>query len=212
MKFRAVLFDWDGTLLDSSEACYRVYTRLFTEHGIPFDRDVYERTYSPNWERTYAWLGLPRERWEGADRRYLELWAGEEIPLRPGAQDLVHRFDRFGATLGLVTSGERVRVEPEVERHGLKICFDAVVCGDDIARKKPDPEGLHLALEQLQVRPCEAAYVGDSPEDVEMARDAGVFSVGIDGGFPNRGTLRASRPDVLAESLEHLREIAGLVE
>jgi phosphoglycolate phosphatase len=62
------------------------------------------------------------------------------------------------------------------------------------------------------VHPQNAAYVGDSPEDVEMARSAGVFSVGVDGGFPNRHALHASRPDAIAASLDHLWEIAGLVD
>ena len=210
MKFRALLFDWDGTLLDSAEACYRVYERMFAERGIPFDRSVHELTYSPNWERTYTALGLHRDHWHSTDLRYLELWASETICLRPGALSLIEGFDAAGASLGLVTSGERVRVEPELARHGLDTRFDALVCGDDITRKKPDPEGLHLALEQLKVRPAEAAYVGDSPEDIEMARGAGVFAVGIDGGFPNRGSLRAARPDVLAASLDELRTITGL--
>lgn len=209
MTLKALLFDWDGTLLDSAEACFRVYSRLFAEQGVPFDRQTHERTYSPNWELTYERLLLPRERWALTDARYLELWSNEAIPLRRGAREMVEELDRRGARLGLVTSGERVRVEPEVEKHGLSSRFDTVVCGDDIARKKPDPEGLRLALQRLAVQPREAAYVGDSPEDVEMARRCGVFSVGIDGGFPNHHTLRASRPDVLVDSLEGLLAISG---
>ena len=59
-----------------------------------------------------------------------------------------------------------------------------------------------MALERMGLRPEEAAYVGDSPEDVEMARGAGVFAIGIPGAFPNREALVASRPDFLAESLQ----------
>jgi phosphoglycolate phosphatase-like HAD superfamily hydrolase len=68
-------------------------------------------------------------------------------------------------------------------------------------RKKPDPEALLLALKRLDLEPHEAAYVGDSPEDVRMARGAGVFAVGVEGGFPNADALREARPDFLAGGL-----------
>ena len=77
-----------------------------------------------------------------------------------------------------------------------------MVCGGETERRKPDPEPLLVALGRLAVSPAEAAYVGDSPEDVAMARSAGAFAVGIPGGFPNREALVASLPDVLPASLD----------
>jgi phosphoglycolate phosphatase-like HAD superfamily hydrolase len=92
-------------------------------------------------------------------------------------------------------------VRREVAALGLDRFFGAVVCGGETARRKPDPEPLLLALERLSLPPAETAYVGDSPEDVAMAKAAGAFAVGIPGGFPNREALAASQPDVLAPSL-----------
>jgi phosphoglycolate phosphatase len=68
--------------------------------------------------------------------------------------------------------------------------------------KKPRPEPLLLALERLEVDAADAAYVGDSPEDVLMTRAAGAFAVAIPGGFPNHRALEAATPDARAESLE----------
>jgi phosphoglycolate phosphatase-like HAD superfamily hydrolase len=76
------------------------------------------------------------------------------------------------------------------------------VYGEDARRRKPHPDALLLGLERLAVSAARAAYVGDSPEDVEMARAAGVYAVGIPGGFPNRDALSASAPDLLAADLE----------
>ena len=56
---KGILFDWDGTLVNSAEASYRCYVRLFEYFGIGFDRSSFERTYSPNWYRTYLDMGLP---------------------------------------------------------------------------------------------------------------------------------------------------------
>jgi len=76
------------------------------------------------------------------------------------------------------------------------------VCGGETAFRKPHPEPLLLALERIGRAPGETAYVGDSPEDVVMAKSAGVVSVGVPGRFPNRKALAASAPDVLALSLD----------
>jgi len=200
-NLRALLFDWDGTLWDSSEASFRSYSRLFASYGIPFDRERFEATYAPDWYATYRALGLPEDRWAEADSRWMEEYAREEGRLLPGAREALEKAQDLGFALGLVTSGSRKRVLRELEGLGIRDRFRAVVCGEDVRQRKPHPEGLVKALLALGTSPLECAYVGDSPEDVEMARAAGVLSVGVPGGFPNRAALAASRPAVLAASL-----------
>ncbi len=200
-SLRALLFDWDGTLWDSSEASYRSYARLFEGYGIPFDRRRFEETYSPDWYVTYRALGLPEGLWEEADGRWMAEYAREERRLLPDAREALAQVQRRGLALGLVTSGSRDRVLGELDAFAIRGLFTAVVCGEDVERRKPDPEGLLLALERVGARPGEAAYLGDSPEDVAMAKAAGVLSVGIPGGFPNRPSLVASAPHLLAASL-----------
>lgn len=199
---RAVLFDWDGTIVDSAEASYRCYRRLFESYRIPFDRGHFERTYSPDWYRTYDAVGLPKECWSEADARWLAFYADEENVVLGGAREALNRLDQAGILLGLVTSGTRARVARELEGLKMRALFRAVVSAEDVERRKPDPEPLRRGLESLDVPAAEAAYVGDSPEDVEMARAAGVYVVGVPGPFPNRDELKASTPDLLRPSLE----------
>jgi HAD superfamily hydrolase (TIGR01509 family) len=200
-SLRAVLFDWDGTLLDSAEAGLRCYERLFGAYGIAFDRDRFEATYSPDWYQTYERVGLPRAEWAGADRTWLQIYSAESCGLVEGAREALTLLEEESIPIALVTSGSRERVDRELERHDLAGRFRAVVCSEDVTRKKPHPEALHLGLRRLGVDPADAAYVGDSPEDVAMARAAGVFAVGVAGPFPTRKTLRASEPDYFAENL-----------
>ena len=197
----AVLFDWDGTLLDSAEASYRCFVRLFDSYGIGFDRALFGRTYSPNWQRTYEAVGLAREHWPEADQRWLAHYGAEENRLVPGAREALIRLDEAGIAQGVVTSGDRSRVSRELAGLGVERYFRTVVYGGDAKNRKPHPEPLLLGLERLSVPAARAAYVGDSPEDVEMARAAGVYAVGIPGGFPNRAALTASAPDLLAADL-----------
>jgi HAD superfamily hydrolase (TIGR01509 family) len=207
---RAVLFDWDGTLLDSAEASFRCYRRLFAPYGIDFTRELFTKTYAPDWYRTYEGIRLPRERWSEADARWLEIYREERCELVPEAAAALERLAAAGIRAALVTSGSRARVEAELARHGIAGLLAAVVCGEDAKNKKPHPEALHAGLSKLAIQPAEAAYVGDSPEDVHMARSAGVYAVGIEGAFPNREALRAAAPDVLAGDLaEAIRELVG---
>jgi HAD superfamily hydrolase (TIGR01509 family) len=104
----------------------------------------------------------------------------------------------------LVTSGNRERVERDLATLGLAARFQTLVCKEDVGIRKPHPEGLRMALSRLGCAPEDAVYVGDSPEDIFMARAARVFAVAIPGGFPNREALAAAGADVTLESISLL--------
>jgi HAD superfamily hydrolase (TIGR01549 family) len=199
---QAVFFDWDGTLVDSAESTYKSYVQVFAAFGIPFDRRRFAETYSPNWQETYRQVGLRQEDWPAADREWMLHYGRETNALLPGVVCALERLSGAGLRLGLVTSGERHRVTAEMSSLGVARFFRAVVCGDDLPQKKPRPEPLLLALDRLPVEAADAAYVGDSPEDVLMARAAAVFAVAIPGGFPNHRALEAATPDARADGLE----------
>lgn len=198
---RAILFDWDGTLANTAEASYRCYEKLFGSYGILFDRDAFQRTYSPNWHLTYTALGLAPESWVEADARWLTHYHDEAVVLIEGAREALTRVRAAGLATGLVTSGDRVRVARELAGLDVASFLEVVVCAEDIVNRKPHPEALLLALGRMGVDARHAAYVGDSPEDIEMARAAGVYAVGIPGGFPNRDALAKSRPDQVASTV-----------
>jgi HAD superfamily hydrolase (TIGR01549 family) len=209
-SLRAVLFDWDGTLLDSAEATYRCYNRLFSSFSIPFDRDRFAHTYCPDWRRTYADLGLAREQWAEADARWYALYHEEPAALVAGAREALGRVQALGRLLAVVTSGTRSRVVGEIERHDMTPLFGTVVAAGDTPERKPHPAPLELALRRLEVAPAEAVYVGDSPEDIAMARAAGVFAIAIPGGFPNRAALLASGADAVAPHLAAALSALGI--
>jgi len=198
---RAVFFDWDGTLIDSAEPSFRTYCRVFGAYGLAFDRELFARSYSPDWYRTYEIVGLPRKAWRRADEMWLAHYAEEKAALLPGVEEALGSLASSGIAAGLVTSGSRARIEKELTALGLADRFTALVCSEDCPRRKPDPEPLRVGLSLLAVGAEEAACVGDSPEDIAMARAAGVFSVGIPGGFPNRAALAEAGPDLLASSV-----------
>jgi len=201
---RAVLFDWDGTLVDSCEPVFRAYERMFADYDIQFDREVYAATYSPSWHFTYRAVQLPEEHWTEADRKWLGYFDQEQLcDLIGGVKSSLERLAARNVARGLVTNGSRIRVLRELAAHGIDHHFTEIVCGDDGIRRKPDPDALLLCLERLGIPPQEAAYIGDAAEDMMMARAAGVFAIGVRGTYPNHDSLAAARPDLMADSLEH---------
>jgi HAD superfamily hydrolase (TIGR01509 family) len=198
---QAIVFDWDGTLADTAEASFRCYLRMFETFNIRFDRETFRRTYSPNWHLTFRALGLPEESWALADERWLAWFAEETCPLVDGASTALDALQREGFLTGIVTSGNGFRVRAELKTHGIDRYIADVVGGDEAGNRKPHPDGLLKCLRHLRVAPAGAVYVGDSPEDVEMARAAGVYSVAIPGGYPNEHTLREAGADLYADNL-----------
>jgi phosphoglycolate phosphatase-like HAD superfamily hydrolase len=106
--------------------------------------------------------------------------------------------------LGLVTSGDRDRVTQQLRAFRLTRLFGARVCSGDTPEKKPHPAPLRLALRQLRLEPSACVYVGDSPEDLQMAKSAGVRAIAVLGPFPTEKRLRAAKPDFLLESIREL--------
>lgn len=205
----AVLFDLDGTLLDSLAAHHAVYRKVFADLGLPLDDAHYAERYSPNWYLFYERMGLPREQWDEADRLWLRYYEAEAPHPRPGADGILAGLRASGRRVGLVTSGDRSRVERDIRRSGWEETFDVVVCGGDVAERKPLPGPLLHALDLLGVGPELALYVGDTVEDIVMAKAAGTRCAAVLGGFGGREALAAQQPDVLVTSLAELPVLFG---
>ncbi len=201
---RAVLFDLDGTLLDAYQSHYRVYTQVFRDLGRGFDEAAYARCYSPNWYVFYERLEVPKQLWPEADRLWLRYYAQEAPGSRDGADDLLRAVRTSGNRIGLVTSGDRSRVERDLARMGWERAFDIVVCGGDVPERKPHPAALEHALRHLGVPPSGALYVGDTVEDVVMGRASGVITVAVLGGFSTREAFESVAPDFTVDSLRDM--------
>lgn len=201
---RGVLFDWDGTLLNSHAADTAAYLAMFREMGIPWGLAELEKHYSPNWYCVYRAAKLPRKHWDAADQVWREHYSIQRPKLIAGARRVLARV---GAkhSLGLVTSGDRDRVHRQLKEFELWNAFAARVCGGDTEERKPHPAPLRLALKRMRLDPSETVYVGDAPEDLQMARSVGVrAAIAVLGPFPTEKRLRAARPDALLESIEDL--------
>jgi HAD superfamily hydrolase (TIGR01509 family) len=199
-----LLFDWDGTLVDSAELGLTAFEQSFADLGVTFDREIYRTAYSPNWYSVYEAMGLPKEKWQRADDLWVQHY-GEQKPLPlPGVQETISALKQKGYRLGVVSSGNECRVTREINDLGLESFFETVVCSEQMENKKPHPEGLETAMRSLGCSSEATGYVGDSPEDIEMGTRAGLLTVGVRSDYPTSWKLKSHQPDILIESLPEL--------
>ncbi len=177
---RAILFDWDGTIVDSMPAILETEAAICRHFGLPFDEAIFRRDFSPNWRLMYRAFGVPEDREGEANQIWFDTFRGDLTRPFPGVEAALARLAAAGHTLGLVTSADRAEVEPQMSRLGLRKLMKACVCADDTAEAKPDPRPLRLCLHLAGVaQPSDAVYVGDARDDMRMAASAGVPGVGI---------------------------------
>jgi HAD superfamily hydrolase (TIGR01549 family) len=199
-----ILFDWDGTLVDSAQLGLTAFERSFAALGVVFDHEIYRTAYSPNWYTVYEALGLPKERWQQADELWNQHYGEQTVQPVAGAQETIKALKLKGYRLGVVSSGTECRVAREVNELGLESFFKVMVCNEQMENKKPHPEGLETAMRLLGCSSAEACYVGDSPEDIEMGKRAGLLTVGIRSAYPTSWKLESLTPDIFLSSLTEL--------
>ena len=204
---RAVLFDFDGTVVDTESVDLRAWTEVFEAHGVavPVERFALRigTLTGPNeLDELDALLDAPCDRDAvtatrvARERELLEL-----EPLRPGIREYLDDARRLELRTGIVSSASRSWVDMNAERLEIADVWDVVVCADgDTSRCKPSPALYLEALELLGVEALEAVAIEDSPNGIAAARAAGIYCVA----FPNDVTtaLDLSEADRVVDSLE----------
>jgi pyrophosphatase PpaX len=207
MRFPVVLFDLDGTVIDSGAIILASMRHAAKEVlGLePSDEELMATVGGPGLEAQMEALS------PGRVEELVTVYRAHNEPLHdglvccPGMDDVLVRLRDEGRRLGIVTAKRRKTVELAFATVPIAHLFETVVGGDETERHKPDPEPLLVALDRLGAQPEDAAYVGDAPFDVQAAKAAGVFAVAVTwGGIHARELLEAQEPDVLVDSAEEL--------
>lgn len=215
LAVRAVLFDVDGTMLDSLPAFHEVARLAAEPHG-----------YSVRMEHIRAALAGNNSFWGSVvpedlpDRqiliRSMAQHAGREWSrvlrehgrLHDGLAEMLLRLKQRGFELGIVT-GARSEVIEMLREHGIAQHFSVIITANDVKARKPDPEGILLCLDRMGVSAGEAVYVGDAPIDVEASHGAGLPCIGVLTGAGDSAMLTRSRAHRLIATVA---EVPRLVE
>jgi len=220
---RAVIFDLDGTLLDTKEIFFLVVETAFERLGLPgVSRQVLVEAAA---EGGFDWNMILPDNSDGNRRETVARIrsAIDEISpplfrqrncLIPGAEDLLLNLSAGNMLIGVVTSTRakhmRLKMGP-LEEAGLEGIFHAVVTADDAARQKPSPDPLLECARRLGVMPGECLYIGDMRMDIRAGKAAGMRTVGVLTGFDTRAVLEAEEPDMVLESVAELKEKLRLI-
>lgn len=212
---RALIFDFDGVILDTETPDLHCWQEVYAEHGCRLELADYLAGVGgiglfDAYADLEAQLGVPldRETLRATRRaRYAELVVEQAI--LPGIESYVADARRLGLRLGVASSSPHEWVGSHLARLGLDRCFDCVTCRDDVARAKPDPDLYLKALDRLGVRADEAIAFEDSHNGVLAATAAGIFCVAV----PNPVTrdLPLDRADLRLPSLAEL-PLASLLD
>jgi pyrophosphatase PpaX len=199
VRYSTILFDFDGTLVDSIELILESYRHTLRVHrgepmsdarwleGLGTPLRVQFRSFTDDPDEVDAMIATYRE-WNLANHDRM-------VRAYPGALETVKQLKAGGARMGIVTSKNLGGL-----RRGLTLCgfdglFDALITSDMMEASKPDPAPVHAALAQLGARPAEALMVGDSPHDVAAGRSAGTRTAACLWGPFDRSRLEQERPD-----------------
>jgi pyrophosphatase PpaX len=205
-KITTLLFDWDGTLVDSAMSSYLTFQKALEHCGVGFTWEQFEEHFTPDWHRMYEAVGLEEAQWKVADEAWKKSYPCVHYTLVQGAHDTLLKLRERGYRLGVVTSGSRWRLVNEVKDFRLDGVFDVVVCNEDVTLRKPDPEGLFKAVEQLACPASNCSYVGDVPEDIQAGKRAHMHTVGVRSAFPTSRKLAECSPDLNLGSIPELLE------
>ena len=210
MRFPVVLFDLDGTVIDSGAIILASMRHTAKEVlGVePSDAELMAAVGGPGLEAQMHALAPDRV------EELVTVYRAHNEPLHDtlaccdGMDDVLVRLKDEGRRLGIVTAKRRETVELAFATVPLGHLFETVVGGDETERHKPSPEPLLLALERLGSRADEAAYVGDAPFVVSDARAAGIHSVAVTwGGIHPRERLEREHPDAVVDTAEELLRV-----
>ena len=212
--YRTVLFDLDGTLIDSIRLILDSYHHTLAVHGIPprTDADWLKGVGTPLRVQFRDWSDDPAvlEAMIATYREYNLARHDIMVTIYGGVADMLRTVRAAGLRTGLVTSKNRPGAQRGLELVGLGGTMDVLVCADDVENPKPHPEPVLLALAQLGAHPAETIFVGDSIHDMRAGRDAGVKTGAVLWGPFGREHLEGATPDYwLAEPADLVR-VLGL--
>lgn len=214
VSLRRVVWDFDGTLVDSRPLIEAGMRHALDRLGLAGRADI-----EAEWMKG---VGLPveaglRNTFEPLGLNPAEVlqvyrsfdWAGNEHLLQPfpGMRELVAELANRGVPQSIASSKRAVPLRRQLAGLGWDGRFDPVVTPDEVAHAKPHPESLRRILEATGEAPEDLVMVGDTPFDLDMAREAGVPAVGVGHGFYDPEALLACRPRAFAADVEGLRDI-----
>lgn len=210
-----VLFDLDGTLLDTNELIIQSF--LHTLEGrtsIPYTREtLIPHMGRPLIDQLKFFTGLDDvEELTQIYRAYNFSRHDELVTAFPHVRDTLAQLHAAGVKIGIVTVKIRKTTEMGLHLCGLMPYIDSIVTLEEVEKPKPDPEGIYRALKELGAEGTEAIMVGDSHYDIQAGQNANLITVGVGWSLKGREYLQRENPTYIIDDIRELLPIVGVME
>lgn len=211
---RAILFDFDETLVSVREANYRAYLESLSAYQV--ENENSEKIFNQVWHREISDLDAMRQmvnneelilKVQSSFSDYYEKYHLEYIKVFPGIISILEVLHSKEIKLGIVSLKSRRKGEKELAACELGKFFNIVIWGNDLDKPKPSIEACNYVLEKLQVRPSETLICGDGPDDIKMGKNATIKTIGALWGDTNRELLIRSEPTYLCYKPQEVLDI-----
>lgn len=209
-KYRAILFDMDGVIVDSMPYHYDSWLQIFQSLGIHVDKpEIYQREGEQGLVTISEILGANGKDLSLADME--RLLREKEILFKkmasprlfPGIEVLIRDLKKKGYALGIVTGTSRGEIDSVLPAHLIQT-FDVIVTGDTVERGKPSPDPYMKAIAVLRIKPSDAMVIENAPFGIRSAKSAGIYCVAITTSLPKSHLKEA---DLVCDSLEEVRNL-----
>ena len=214
-KFSCIIFDMDGVIFDSEQACLNCWRELGAKWGLDDIGTVFRRCIGTNNKQTcdiveeaYAGThgsGIAERLMKESSVMFHTRYDNGRLPVKAGAAELLEYLKGKGVRLGLASSTRRQSVEKELDAAGFLKYFDSLTCGDEVKVSKPDPEIYQLACGAMQVEPADAWAIEDSYNGVRSAHAAGLNVIMVPDIIPADDEMR-SLADMICGDLFEVRK------
>lgn len=207
-RWKTILFDQDGTLIDSLPLIRNTYRQVFTHFDLPWnDGEVMELTGKALREISEHYM---QDRWP----EFMELYGGlydrdhdANTAAFAGSKEIVVALRKAGKKTGVVTGKRHHVAKKSLDYTGLWPLMDVLVGSDDVARAKPQPDSLFKAMELTASKPEECVYIGDGPYDIQAAHNAGIPCITVSWGMASREQLCKEGTDAIIDNWEDLADL-----
>lgn len=211
MKIHTILFDLDGTLIDTNELIITSFLHTFEHYKLPMTREETLAFIGPSLKDTFD--NVDPEKTEEMIQVYREHNLQHHdnfVEAYPYVVEALKRLKEANIKLGIVTTKMRTGVNMGLKLVGLEGLFDTIITLDDVTHEKPHPEPVIKAMNELDANAASTLMVGDNIHDIAAGQNAGVMTAGVAWSIKGKETLAKLKPTYMLEDIRDLYTIAGV--
>ena len=209
-QVNVIIFDFDGVIVDSLKPLFLTWKKIAEEFDSKVkisDIEKYKKMFKNSVIKMLESIGLSKKESNRSIEIYLETLEKDPPILFKGIKTVLNKLSKNN-TLVLVSGSLEEVIKKRLKEEGILGLFDIIIPMIKLERNKPDPYHINLAIKKLKTNPKDIIYVGDTVEDIQAARNAGISKIiGVSYGFGSKNSLKSENPSKIVDSPEEIIKV-----